>query len=168
MVYDSKKDTQYHIAEVQRNLLEIIMLLGARARFHDASKLEPPEREMYDEFTPKLRALTYGSDEYKQCLKEMGHALQHHYESNSHHPEHFANGINGMSLLDLIEMLADWAAAVLRHDDGDLMESVIINADRFGMSDQLVQVLWNTVKELGWYSLGSAKGSIREPTGGEP
>jgi len=93
---------------VQDNLLEFILFLGARARSHDASKLEAPEKEMYDEFTPRLRALTYGSDEYKECLKEMGAALKHHYENNSHHPEHFPDGINDMSLLDLIEMLADW------------------------------------------------------------
>ena len=156
MAYDSTIDTHRHISEVQRNLLDIVICLGMRARFHDASKLDPPEKEMYDEFTPKLRALIYGSNEYKRCLKEMGEALKHHYEHNSHHPEHFSNSIDGMSLLDLIEMLADWTAAVLRHD-GDLMESLSINRDRFGMSDQLVQILENTIKELGWYKPGSEK-----------
>lgn len=138
MVYDSTLDTQCHIAEVQRNLLEVILFLGARAKIHDASKLEWPEKEMYDEFTPRLRALTYGNDEYKQSLEEMGSALRHHYRSNSHHPEHFPNGVDDMSLLNLLEMLADWTTAVLKHADGDLIESIAINADRFGMSDQLV------------------------------
>lgn len=148
--YDSAMDTQKHISEVQRNLLEIIVLIGARARFHDASKLNPPEKAMYDEFTPKLRGLTYGSDEYTQSLKDMGAALCHHYEKNSHHPEHFPGGIDDMSLIDLIEMLADWVAAVLRHADGDLMESIEINAVRFEMSDQLVQILKNTIGEMKW------------------
>lgn len=149
--YDSATDTRKHIAAVRRNLLRSIVLIRRRANSHDASKLSSPEKEMYDEFTPNLRELTYGSDEYKQSLKEMGAALQHHYEENSHHPEHFPNGIDGMSLLDLIEMLADWTAAVTRHADGDLMESVRINAVRFEMDDQLVQILKNTIREMGWY-----------------
>jgi len=31
--------------------------------------------------------MTYGSDEYKECLKQMGVALRHHYLHNRHHPE---------------------------------------------------------------------------------
>jgi len=31
------------------------------------------------------------------------------------------------------------------------MESLAINADRFGMTDQLVRILGNTIKEMGWY-----------------
>lgn len=33
--------------------------------------------------------------------------LDHHYQNNDHHPEHFELGINGMNLLQLLEMLAD-------------------------------------------------------------
>ena len=55
---------------------------------HDRTKLETPEREMFGEMTHKLRGLTYGSPEYKQCLSEMK-ALPHHYAHNRHHPEFF-------------------------------------------------------------------------------
>jgi hypothetical protein len=55
-----------------------------------------------------------------------------------------------MSLLDLIEMFADWKAATLRHADGDLSESLKINKERFGLSDQLAQIMQNTMKEMGW------------------
>lgn len=139
-----------HILNVAILLEQICEAMKVRAAKHDASKLESPEREMYDEFTPRLRALTYGSSKYKQSLKEMGKALAHHYRSNVHHPEHYENGIEGMSLLDLLEMLADWTAAVQRHADGDLMESLKINKGRFGMSDQLARIFVNTVKEMGW------------------
>ena len=105
---------------------------------------------MYDEFTPQLRDLVYGSDEYKECLKRMGPALAHHYANNTHHPEHYPNGINGMSLLDLIEMLADWKAAGMRHSTGSIEKSLEINRARFGMSDQLFEIFQNTVRELGW------------------
>lgn len=54
-------------------------------------------------------------------------------------------GLHGMSLLDLIEMLCDWKAATLRHDDGDIRRSIEINQKRFGYSDELKAVLLNTL-----------------------
>ena len=150
MTYDSEQDTKVHITMLRWLLEDVIGSLTARQWNHDASKLEEPEKSMYDEFTPKLRGMTYGSDEYKQSLKDMGPALQHHYENNSHHPEHYPNGVNGMSLLDLIEMLADWKAAGMRHSDGSMAQSLEVNSKRFGMSDQLAEIFQNTVKELGW------------------
>lgn len=150
MTYDSTNDTKEHIGHVQKFLSNIQNAIGTRLYVHDQSKLQEPEKSMYDEYTPKLRAMTYGSDEYKQALKDMGPALKHHYENNSHHPEHYPNGINGMSLLDIIEMLADWNAAGLRHADGNMQQSLKVNKERFGISDQLEEILENTVKELGW------------------
>ena len=150
MAYDSTDDTKEHISTVRQFLALVINDVFWRIEDHDKSKLQEPEKSMYDEYTPKLRSMTYGSDEYKQCLKEMGVALKHHYENNSHHPEHYPNGINGMSLLDLIEMLADWKAAGMRHADGDMQKSLEINKKRFGMSDQLAEIFQNTIKELGW------------------
>ncbi len=149
--YDSRVDTWKHIDTVRRYLAAIIHSLQHRADVHDRSKLNSPEREMFDEFTPKLRDLTYGSPEYKACTAAMGTALQHHYEHNSHHPEHYLLGIAGMSLLDLIEMLADWKAAGERHaDGGDIRRSIDLNRERFHISEQLEHVLLNTVEELGW------------------
>ncbi|GAA2159282.1 hypothetical protein [Glycomyces lechevalierae] len=49
-----------------------------------------------------------------------------------------------------IEMLADWKAATERHADGDLARSLEIQKDRFGISDQLAQILENTAREMGW------------------
>lgn len=141
-------DTFNHIRDVQDSLNYFSALLAARGVNHDDSKLHSPEKELFDEFTPKLRDTTYGSDEYKTYLAEMGKALQHHYQHNSHHPEHFDNGIEGMSLLDLVEMFCDWMAAVKRHADGDIFKSIEINAERFGISDQLKAILINTAVEL--------------------
>jgi hypothetical protein len=150
MIYDSTEDTKKHIRQVGVFLDEINRGLEKRARLHDASKLEEPEKSIFDEFTPKLKATTYGSDEYKKYLEGMGQALQHHYEANGHHPEHFEGGINGMSLLDTIEMIADWKAATLRHADGDIRKSLEINRERFGMSDQIYEILKNTIEEMSW------------------
>lgn len=42
----------------------------------------------------------------------------------------------------------DWKAATERHADGDILKSLEINRVRFGISDQLAQILQNTVDEL--------------------
>ena len=60
------------------------------------------------------------------------------------------SGILGMSLFDLIEMLVDWKAATERHDNGDIIKSLEINKERFGMGDVLDKVFMNTIEELGW------------------
>lgn len=142
---DSRPETYQHIQLVQRLLSVVIRDLMQRQERHDQSKLASPEVETFDEFTPKLKASTYGSDEYKSFLAAMEPALDHHYAANSHHPEHFPDGIKGMSLLDVLEMLVDWKAATTRHHDGDIRKSIEINQKRFGYSDELKQLLLNTV-----------------------
>lgn len=87
--YDSRKDTKEHIGEVRKLLAAVIKDLDQRMYDHDLSKLESPEKEIFDEFTPKLKATTYGSDEYKSFLAQMKIGLDHHYAANSHHPEHY-------------------------------------------------------------------------------
>lgn len=196
---DSRPHTLAHIAAVRGYLAAVSNDIEARAEKHDRSKLSDPEKAVFDEFTPKLRASTYGSDEYKSFLAAMKPALDHHYASNSHHPEHYRwhcpvcslqindeqeraapqgpndsgkrycprccrhgmlyeselmlrpdLGVRGMSLLDVVEMLADWKAATERHADGSLAKSIEINQKRFGYSDDLRAILTNTAKSLGW------------------
>jgi hypothetical protein len=151
MTYDSRNDTIEHAVRVRELLMPVIDELDDRSRIHDASKTQPPEKAIFDEYTPKLRHSTYGSDEYKGFLEGMGEGLAHHYAVNRHHPEHFTDGILGMTLVDLIEMLADWRAATERHDDGNLARSMLVNTDRFDISAQLVQILVNTADHFGWW-----------------
>lgn len=155
--YDSTADTLKHSLRVGALLGPPIAELVQRSTRHDLSKTEPPELEIFNEFTPKLRTSTYGSDEYKGHLEAMGEALRHHYAVNRHHPEHFGHhGINGMTLVDLIEMLADWKAASERHADGDLEKSLKIQRQRFGISPQLEQILRNTAEWFGWMARDGA------------
>ena len=146
--YDSTADTLFHIKRVSELLSNAAVELLKRASIHDASKLQSPEKELFDEFTPKLKNTTYGSDEYHEHLKGLKVALDHHYASNSHHPEHYENGVNGMDLFDLIEMFFDWKAATERHADGDIYKSIEINKKRFDLSDQLAGILKNTADNL--------------------
>lgn len=149
LVYDSRVDTQEHIGQVRALMLDVIVDLLRRSHLHDASKLHSPEKEAFDEFGPKLREAKYGSEEYHRNREGLGPALEHHYKSNRHHPEFWGDaGISGMSLLDVIEMLCDWMAAVQRSPDGDIMASIALNQERFGYSDELKQIFINTVETL--------------------
>ncbi len=181
------EETTRHVDTVQKNIRKMEELLADRADLHDASKLCEQELPLFQELTPKLKSLTYGSPEYKEALKQLKPALDHHYECNRHHPEHFGSsgiknlkpstveklkeklgrvldefglkgavevdiipavmqgGINEMNLIDLMEMICDWAAATKRHEDGCLMDSLVANRDRFGISPQLSRILKNTV-----------------------
>ena len=76
----------------------------------------------------------------------MKPALDHHYAKNKHHPEHYPDGINDMTLVDLVEMFADWKAATMRHNDGNLLKSIEINTKRFNIDKQLAQIFVNTAK----------------------
>jgi hypothetical protein len=122
--------------------------LTTRGVNHDAAKLESPEVEIFAEHTDCLKDLEYNSPEYKAHLDAMKVALDHHYATYRHHPEHFQNGITDMNLIDLVEMLCDWKAAAERQHNGNLLTSIEQNAMRFKMSDQLKQILMNTAKTL--------------------
>lgn len=148
--YNSEAETRKHIALVGCLMIGVANGFLSRVPEHDASKLLPPEKPVFDEMTPKLKDSTYGTAEYDGFLKAMKPALDHHYAENRHHPEHYENGVNGMDLLDLLEMLCDWRAATERHADGNLTRSIEINKSRFGISDQLAEILTNTAKRLGW------------------
>ncbi len=147
--YDSTEDTKAHIQKVESYLRTIRNELYQRVLQHDQEKMRDPEKKIFDEYTPKLKDSTYGSDEYRIFLKEMKVALAHHYATYRHHPEHFENGIRDMNLVDLIEMFADWLAATKRHDNGDIFTSIVLNKERFSYSDDLAQIFKNTAIYLG-------------------
>jgi hypothetical protein len=148
--YDSTEDTKSHIDRVRGLLADVQNMLHWRGLRHDRSKLIDPEKAVFDAVTPRLRELTYNSPEYRASLAEMKVALEHHYAHNSHHPEHFPDGVSGMSLLDVVEMLMDWKAASERHHDGNIWTSIDQNVVRFDLDPQVAAILRNTAKEMGW------------------
>ena len=58
-----------------------------------------------------------------------------------------------MNLIDIMELLADWKAATLRHNNGNLLLSIEFNQKRFGYDDGLKQILLNTAKTLFTYRI---------------
>lgn len=151
MTYDSKQDTLDHIQAVDKNLQEFMVRLAERAILHDASKLQEPEKNIYDTVKPRIAEVEiefgYGSPEYEAMVKELNPAFQVHFQKNRHHPEFHENGVNGMTLVDLVEMISDWKAAAGRYGKPVNLEA---NKKRFGLSDQLYEILQNTIKEMDW------------------
>lgn len=139
-------ETYKHIDLVTKLLLAMQIEISKRIATHDRSKLESPEVSIFTEFTPKLASVSYGTQEYFERLKQMKPALDSHYAHNRHHPEFFENGVNDMNLIDLLEMMVDWYASCCRHSDGDINRSIEINRSRFGLSDQLTQILKKSVE----------------------
>jgi Family of unknown function (DUF5662) len=143
---ECQRETLEHIQNV-RNLLNIIIKgLLNRGADHDQSKLHPPEVAQFAEHNDKLHGLTFGSPEYDANKVLLKTALDHHYAVNRHHPQHFPNGINGMNILDLVEMFCDWKAGTMRHANGNLQFSIAKNVADYQMSDQLKQVFLNSIE----------------------
>lgn len=144
---EARLQTLKHISRVCHFIHRFVEQLLIRGETHDASKLQSPEVEMFAKVTGNLNGLTYGSPEYEAQVKAMlSDALGHHYEHNRHHPEHHGDGIDGMNLIDLVEMFCDWRAATERHADGDIYKSIAYNRERFGMCPQLVRIFENTAR----------------------
>lgn len=149
MEYDSRVDTLLHIKRVSQLLNTAASILIERGNVHDESKLHEPEKSEFDKAI-SLKSLVYDSPEYKESLKNLHVALDHHYANNTHHPQHYPNGVNGMDLFDLMEMFFDWKAATERTNNGDIFLSIEKNKERFEISDQICQIFKNTAQRLEW------------------
>jgi hypothetical protein len=161
LVADSRPATFEHSLRVGGLMIELVTDILGRATTHDLSKTRPPELEGFDRATWRLRTMAYDSPEYAASRADLAPTLAHHYQHNSHHPEHFGDaGVCGMTLVDLVEMLADWKAASerMRTGTGDLAKSIRINKERFGLCGQLTQILVNTAVAAGWITAAAGEG----------
>ncbi len=138
-----------HIYRVQSHMRYAINKLMVRLCEHDQSKYTPAELPLV---TGKayLDSLVYNSEEYKAALLNVKEAVSAHYAKNPHHPECHPNGVAGMSLFDLLEMLCDWKAAGETSKDGSIEKSIALNTERFKLSPDLVAILTNTAQEMYW------------------
>ena len=59
-----------------------------------------------------------------------------------------SSAIGCMNLIDIIEMLCDWKAATMRHNDGNIYKSIDLNQKRFKYSNELKDIFINTAKYL--------------------
>lgn len=93
----------------------------------------------YDSRPETLAHIKRVAELLAQVEAELQHRGQIHDASKLVDPE-----------LETFNEYTDWKAATERHADGDLARSLRLQKDRFDISDQLAQVLWNTAEEMGW------------------
>ena len=130
-------------------ILKACAALIKRALRHDLSKYSREEEPYFSKITHLLKNCEYGGDLYKKYLQELEPALKHHYSFNNHHPEHYIQGMDGMSDLDRIELLCDWRAATRRHRNGNLIDSINKNSKRFNYDNQRLASFIKDSEEMG-------------------
>ena len=153
VVSKQEAGTEYFV-RLNKHRQEVLYYLGnlaietfRRAANHDISKSEKTEKALFNQTTTS--DTIYGSPEYFERLKSIEKGIKLHYKRNRHHPEHFENGIKDMNLIDILEMLIDWYSASRCYSEtGDIGRSIEINQERFNYSNELKQILYNTIDYL--------------------
>lgn len=151
-----------HKKSVKEKLFFLIKELSKRAEVHDDSKLQQPEINWLIEMDREPR-YPYGSKEYFEKMKRWSKFFEHHYKMNRHHPDHFESlGILGMTLVDLAEYLCDIISYFDEMHVADAIKTIEDQQARFGLDEQLAQVLKNTLIE--YYTwIGNEKPIALEP-----
>lgn len=147
----AKEVTHAHIVRVRELLGMFAVEMIERGDAHDRSKFTPEELGPLEEMQRLVEAegqAPFGSEEYERRKAILGPMLEHHYANNSHHPEHYPNGVNDMDLFDLVEMFFDWKAASERGEESAM--NLSFSANRYDLSPQLVSIFTNTAERLGY------------------
>lgn len=143
--------TYKHIARVRELLGKFATEIIRRGDVHDASKFLPVEMEPLERMQAVVDAegpAPFGSAEYKRRTDMLGPMIEHHRANNSHHPEFYPNGIDGMDLFDLVEMFFDWKAASERGEEPAM--NLSFACEKYRVSPQLTSIFGNTADRLGY------------------
>lgn len=148
--YSAADETSEHIGMVREKMEAIIAELHARAQVHDESKFsaeEMPFLQEIGELAQREGKVAYGTPEYEKRKQILEPMLAHHYRNNDHHPEFYANGISGMTLMSLVEMFCDWAAAAQQRDPDGTM-NLSFSIEKYGIPPMLAEILRNTADAM--------------------
>lgn len=133
-----------HRIRVKKRILDFIHELFYRMHSHDMSKLEEPEYSLWKKMDQEPR-YPYGTPEYIDKIKRNKDVFELHYMHNTHHPEHYYNGVSDMDLVDLIEMLIDWISYKDEISIKDAVELIEMQSERYNMSEDLKSIMKNTL-----------------------
>ena len=149
--YDAGTEIREHQDDVRQFMQAVIVDLHARASVHDDSKFsagELPFLQKLGELTEKEGKAAIGTPQYEERKALLGPMIEHHYANNDHHPEHHQHGMFGMTLMSLVEMFCDGAAANKRRDGGAPM-NITHSVDKYEIPPMLESILRNTAIALG-------------------
>ena len=132
-----------HGRAIRTNLAKIASELIHRSAVHDDSKLSDEQLDRYISRHQEIHDLKYESPKREKIEEKYKDLLKTHHSEYRHHPEHFKNGIDDMNLVDVIEMLCDWAGA-----GADIEQSLKLNQKKYCISPQLMTLIKNTIKDF--------------------
>jgi len=126
----------------------ITAALDYRAFTHDNTKIEKPDQKhLLDLLGPRNNTNPdYGTHEY---YARIGDFCRSHHANSTHHPEHFENGVSGMTLIDFIEHLCDTNGARIRYGNGDIVDNIANQAKKYKYTQNFFNLCTNTNKRLG-------------------
>lgn len=87
-VTNCRQEIEQHREKIASAIHQFTRLLTHRANLHDQSKLEEPQLSAFAAL-PRSDEIEYGTDRYLNRLEKLGAALEHHYATERHHPEHW-------------------------------------------------------------------------------
>lgn len=148
--FDFLCDTILHVSEVQENLEIIASELRKRGFAHDRTKFQAIEFDAFVSTRNQFKKANYGSKEYQECVDAVKPAVDHHYQNNRHHTGYHINGVNDMTLIDVVEMICDWQAAARRSPDKKFEDTLDYAFKKYKIDDQLKGIIINTLKALDW------------------
>lgn len=138
-----------HRAFVGLGLSRVARELEDRGQRHDLSKYQDDEFDGFASINRIAREHPYGSDEYKQSMKDGKEFISLHFSRNSHHPEYWNSPSVEMGFLDVIEMVADWWSAWQTYGkSSSWSDGVIKQIERF---DTLSDGQWWLIAEVADY-----------------
>ena len=148
--FDFLCDVILHVSEVQENLEIVAGELKQRGFAHDRTKLQELEFDAFVSTRDRFKKSNYGTPEQEALIKEQKSAIDHHYKNNRHHTGYHKNGIDDMTLVDIIEMICDWRAAARRNPDKKFKDTLEYAYKKYKIDDQLTKIIENTLVDLKW------------------
>lgn len=134
-----------HKKKVKDRMLFLAKEIIKRAEEHDDSKLKPPEINWLIEMDKEPK-VEYGTPEYFEKIKKWDKFFKHHYKNNNHHPAHYnEQGVYGMTIVDLVEMMCDVISYIKELHVYQASKIIKEQKERFDMDEGIAQILINTL-----------------------
>lgn len=145
-----------HREIVRKNFNLFIAKLHERSDLHDLSKFLEDEFDGFQKADEAGLYTKFGTGEYKKLIAE-NEGIRLHYQRNTHHPEHYKDGSEGishvfevekMSFLDIVEMVIDWKSASETYGK-NFMEGLDYSLERFRCDEKcrwLIKMIANEIK----------------------
>ncbi len=153
-----------HLMFVRLALTTVQQALERRGLIHDASKMLDDEFSGFARINAAARVDKFGSPGYAEGMKRERPTIDLHFSRNTHHAEFYADhpealannrGAEGMTFLDIIEMVCDWWGAGKGYDDPrPWTESVALNLKQKGkyLSAEQIWLVHQVADFVGYYA----------------